>query len=1601
MECRQLLPALPCRLTLAAPLFLPSIVVLWMGIAGYSTAVFGQRVQLGLGRPGDARVEDPYGVYLPTDRTLSRGMSRARERLVEGEYHEALEFLQQILDRDEDVLFEDSAEAGGRGLKAMSRELIAGLPREGRQLYELLYATDARRRLEAVLQSGDRHELTQLVRRYLLTPAGYEAVLILAQVEVDRGHPSTAAQLYQALLDDPLAASRFEPQLSLLAASTLDVAGQTDQVLARLRSLIRRQADGSVVLAGQDRRLPGANATDAQLLAWLHETLGRPQSNTAKNLDWLSPRGDSSRNASRTGGPPHLSARWQARVANDPRLEAFLSSRQQQFQQRNIVALPAARPIAVGDVVLMRTPQNVVAVDWRTGKRIWETREEDFGPRGQSLAELLTDGDREDWPTMSHPVEQRVWDDVLTMSLSSDGQYVFALGGVSMLSDRDDNAGWGVGPMFGGSVDAGAAPTNRLSAYELATEGKLAWEIDGATAADELAGAFFLGSPLAVDGSLYVLAEIRSAIYLLALEPQSGQLQWRQQLAGLEQNIMLDPQRRLSGAVVSHAAGKLICPTTAGMVVAVDMIRREFVWNYRYPRQAESFVTVRQGWRVRSEGRLVRNNGKWLDGSIMIADGRVFLAPPESAELYCLELNTGAELWKRPREDELLIACVEQGKVLLVGSESVSAIRAADGTPAWPDEQLALPEATQPAGLGYLSEGRYYLPLTTGQVVAIDLSAGSVGDPINSLSEVSLGNLICHRGAIISQSALYLDKFEQMEVLRQKAEAALARDPNDATAIRDLAEMRHLDGDLAEAIRMLKRAYETNSEDPMTRDMLADCLLEGLSTNYATYQHDVSLLRSLIDRPQQRFELLRAEALGLHAAGQRLEAFAAYLQLFDAASREPVALTISSAQTARSDRWISARLELLWSECNDKERSEIQRQLKARTASLELPESAVAWRSYLAHFGGLPGMDDARLRYARELVERREMLPAEIELLKLGRSSKQMTQAAAAVLMTQLLIDADRLDDAQRLAATIADRWLDLTLWDDRPPQEWIDRWKLAFESGERPVTVKWPRGMVRAEVGPASTRSRSNGTRRARAEYYQGIRELRPEQISSPRLGIDQWLISPDGLRVIGRDHTGRDQFRLRMDRDRNARQFAGNVDMVQAAQLGDLLYITLGGRILAFDASRDSSQRDDDALWESYPSGAFQSVPRRRRRQPNVYHPWSGRRRLSGRARSMGELGPVNAEGVVIKEHQQVRCVEPLSGETLWSRTDLPGDCEIFGDEDVVVAASLEESKMFVIRMADGELLDRRSLPETPWLFTSGRNICQLDDVQTSDGPRKMIRIVDAVSNDELFYTEYDPLTRMATIEPNEVIVVEPPNRTHIAQFSAAAIMHVPLTLDMPQGRFQLIDVRTGQVEIDHSLPLISGPRSIHSLQSGNQLFLLVNGEARHQPSNPIQSRDYPLIDGQVYAFDRRSGEALWPGPANIGRRGIMLTQPSDIPVLVFVDRETKRDPGGAGSKLRMLCLDKQTGATVYRNDDLPDTTGGYFRARIPRRSPPSIALEMSTRTVTLNFDVRPRPPAPPANDLVEAPRESRGDGLWGIGRRVFQEVIQDPPRADPDAD
>ena len=134
------------------------------------------------------------------------------------------------------------------------------------------------------------------------------------------------------------------------------------------------------------------------------------------------------------------------------------------------------------------------------------------------------------------------------------------------------------------SPKCSARNQNILAAVDLAT-GEIQWEIGGARGDHknrEHAGTFFLGSGLPLESALYCLGEQDGEISLFKLEPATGKTIWSQRLVTPLGRLPHFPLRRLAGDNPSYASGILICPTSAGVVAAVDPASRTLLWEYRY-----------------------------------------------------------------------------------------------------------------------------------------------------------------------------------------------------------------------------------------------------------------------------------------------------------------------------------------------------------------------------------------------------------------------------------------------------------------------------------------------------------------------------------------------------------------------------------------------------------------------------------------------------------------------------------------------------------------------------------------------------------------------------------------------------------------------------------------------------------------------------------------------------------------------------------------------------------------------------------------------------------------------------------------------------------
>ncbi|MGA2799007.1 MAG: PQQ-binding-like beta-propeller repeat protein, partial [Thermoguttaceae bacterium] len=522
-----------------------------------------------------ANNDDPSdNIFLPPDRRTLQKLSQAKELIAKGRYGEAVQNLGAILEGPEDYFFQPQINKPlHRSLKAEAQHLIGQMPREGRELYELEFGAKAKRLLQEAAAAGDAQGLAEVSRRFFHTRAGYEATFLLGLDHLDHGRPLAGALTLQRLVDSSEAGDQFEPALSLAMAVGWLQSGAPDK--AREALLTFRRNHPQLPMKAADGKGALLNNGD-EALDWLTKLVGTGRVSESAEADrWLMFRGNPQRNAVANGSAPLMNLCWQSPATDDPLMEEVMRQTRRGNLERGLAVLPASHPLVVDDVVLIRTYKNLQALDFASGKRLWEVPLDDL-PENSPAA-----GDNDpnvQASLMAVLLSHRALNDATFGTLSSDGRLVFAIEDLGPEQGMDSVRRGINFNNFTTNKDS-----NRLAAYEIRT-GKLKWQ-SGGNAEDfgvRLADTFFLGPPLPLMGQLYVLAETKGEIRLLVLDAANGNLSWSQQLlAVMEQNSQQGPPiRRMSGISPSYADGILVCPTSTGALVAVELATRSLLWGY-------------------------------------------------------------------------------------------------------------------------------------------------------------------------------------------------------------------------------------------------------------------------------------------------------------------------------------------------------------------------------------------------------------------------------------------------------------------------------------------------------------------------------------------------------------------------------------------------------------------------------------------------------------------------------------------------------------------------------------------------------------------------------------------------------------------------------------------------------------------------------------------------------------------------------------------------------------------------------------------------------------------------------------------------------------
>jgi tetratricopeptide (TPR) repeat protein len=937
------------------------------------------------------RVDIPIPLELPTDDRVKRMLEAAADYVQTEDWAQATAVLQKLLERKEDVFVPvERKGADGKPVTTLvsgrseAGRMIASLPPAGREFYQLKYGPFAAELLKQARADGKQDLLVRIVREYLHTEAGPDALLDLGQAKEESGEHSTAALYFLRALDHR-GIARWTPPALYLATRALRKIG--DGKHADLTEKQLRERVGAAGLTVGKRKIT-LEELDKEL-----KELAKPAD--PSETDWPVFGGNAARSAQGSGGVPLLEARWTQPTVRTPELQETLKQAFAAAEERRQPVLPAFFPITVRterggrtrELVCFRSHWGVHAADVKTGKLVWET------VSSWSADRMLKDNRKveafKEWAAAYKPMYPAVlWENSSLGSLSSDGTLLYLvedlcipgvppgallgagernppLGKDALALDPDAPPGTVLNqaPNRGGPEVQQALAASRLQAYELST-GKLKWEVGSRDDKGELSDSVFLGPPLPLGGKLHVLTEKSQELRLACLEPATGKVAFVQALGGVTPKIHQAPLRRIQAAHLAAADGILVCPTNAGAVFGLDLLSGNVVWasGYREDNAAAPGPPPLGGANLTPP--------LWKATAPVIADGKVVFAAPDARSLCCLNLRDGAMVWREKRqEDDLYLAGVFAGRVVVVGKKSCRALKLATGATEW-----AL-EVGLPAGQGVASDNVYYLPLREAaasrepEVCAIDVAKGVIVAHAKSRKKEVPGNLLFTDGVVLSQTVDSLRCYPQLrEKLREIDEVLRKNSPNDPTGLGQRGELKLDRGDLPGAIDDFKKALDNKpprEAAPALRARLYEALTELFQRDFDKAEkylkdfEDLSRVEIDPDLPEARKAELKAEekrrlavfhmlvGRGRESQGKLVEALNAYLAVSSLGpSDELLRVPDEPAVKVQRDVWVRGRIEQLLKKATPEQRKQLEDEVAKKWKQIQGRKDAerTSWR---------------------------------------------------------------------------------------------------------------------------------------------------------------------------------------------------------------------------------------------------------------------------------------------------------------------------------------------------------------------------------------------------------------------------------------------------------------------------------------------------------------------------------------------------------------------------------------------------------------------------------------------------------------------------------
>ncbi|OHB74934.1 MAG: hypothetical protein A2W31_13865 [Planctomycetes bacterium RBG_16_64_10] len=470
-----------------------------------------------------------------------------------------------------------------------------------------------------------------------------------------------------------------------------------------------------------------------------------------------------------------------------------------------------------------------------------------------------------------------------------------------------------------------------------------------------------------------------------------------------------------------------------------------------------------------------------------------------------------------------------------------------------------------------------------------------------------------------------------------------------------------------------------------------------------------------------------------------------------------------------------------------------------------------------------------------------------------------------------------------------------------------------------------------------------------------------------------------------MARDGYGAERFRISLAPARATQTtYLGNPESCYAVVRDHLLFLSTGHQIVAVDTLGGVAHDHSNVLWqrdlaEQIPGVQQPIITRLRRRlfpgRPPRY------RAEDAQGRPVSVLGPASAHGMTFQHDDSLVCVELVTGEPVWVRRAVPPGCELFGDDEVLLAvppSGTEETvDALVIAPLTGDLLGRRTVPRLgatrQRVATVGRQTLDWLD----DGAHLQLVMADVWASKVVWSRQFARAAQIWLLDSEALGVLD------------------------PAGQFVLLSLTDGQAQIEAQLEPEPELAAIYLLGSKDQILLITSSPVAARTDRAVSPvpglGSQLLVSGRVYAFDRRTGALQWPMPARIQQQGLWLSQPSELPVLTFAQLTARREGSSRGrTDLSVLCLDRRSGRCVYQASDLP--RAGTAPELLGEPDQGRVTFLSATHQVTMTFSDEPVAAEPPFQGESDGGHVGRLLRILGVIPRAIAKAADELEDQDP---